>query len=77
MTTFVKNKDFPTGYMLFTKGGGENAPIFCKYYMNPNKGEKNSLDDSVSMQIKQSIEDFNKDKLRNLYIAYRDINEKE
>ena len=40
-------------------------------------GQKNSLDDSVSMQIKQSIEDFNKDKLRNLYIAYRDINEKE
>ena len=73
MTTFVKNKEFPTGYRLFSKGGGENARVFCKYYMDPNTGEKKSLDDSVSMQIKQSIEEFNKDKLRSLYIAYKDI----
>ena len=77
MTTFVKNSEFPTGYRLFSKGGGENARVFCKYYMDPDTGEKKILDDSISMQIKQSIEEFNKDKLRSLYIAYRDINEKE
>ena len=77
MTTFIKNKEFPTGYRLFSKGGGENALVFCKSYLDPNTGDKRSLDDGVSMQIKQSIEDFNKDKLRSLYIAYKDISQNE
>ena len=77
MSTFIKHKDFPTGYRLFSKGGGENARIFCKFFLDPNTGEKKPLDDSVSMQIKQSIEDFNKHKLRSLYIAYKDISENE
>ena len=77
MTTFVKNKEFPTGFRLFSKGGGENACIFCKFYIDPNTGDKKSLDDSISMQINQSIEEFNKDKLRSLYIAYKDISEYE
>ena len=77
MTTFVKNSEFPTGYRLFSKGGGENARVFCKYYMDPDTGEKKSLDDSISMQIKESIEEFNKDKLRSLYIAYKDITQNE
>ena len=77
MTTFIKNRDFPTGYRLLSKGGGENARIFCNKYLDPNTGEKKPLDDIVSMQIKQSIEDFNKHKLRSLYIAYKDITEYE
>ena len=77
MTTFVKNSAFPTGFRLFSKGGGENARVFCKYYLDPKTGEKKSLDDSVSMQIKLSIEEFNKDKLRSLYIAYKDITQSE
>ena len=77
MTTFIKNKDFPTGYRLFSKGGGENARKFCKYYIDPDTGDKKVLDDSISIQIKQAIEEFNKDKLRSLYIAYKDINENE
>ena len=77
MTTFIKNNDFPTGYRLFSKGGGENARIFCKYYLDPNSGDRKSLDDSISMQIKQSIEEFNKHKLRSLYIAYKDISQYE
>ena len=77
MTTFIKHKDFDTGYRLFSKGGGENARLFCRYYLDPNTGEKKTLDDSISTQIKQSIEEFNKDKLRSLYIAYKDINQNE
>ena len=77
MTTFVKSNDFPTGYRLFSKGGGENARVFCKYYLDPGTGEKKTLDDSISTQIKQSIEEFNKDKLRSLYIAYKDITQEE
>ena len=74
-TTFVKNKDFTTGYRLFSKGGGENARKFCRYYLDPDTGEKKTLDGSISTNIKQSIEEFNKDKLRSLYIAYKDIND--
>ena len=77
MTTFVKSKDFPTGYRLFSKGGGENARVFCNYYLDPDTNNKKALDDSVSMKIKQSIEEFNKDKLRSLYIAYKDITKEE
>ena len=77
MTTFIKHQDFPTGYRLFSKGGGENARVFCKFYLDPNTGEKKILDDVISMQIKVSIEEFNKDKLRSLYVAYKDINEEE
>ena len=77
MTTFVKNKSFKTGYRLFSKGGGENARIFCHFFLDPFTGEKKPLDDGVSTQIKESIEEFNKDKLRSLYIAYKDISEYE
>ena len=77
MTTFVKSNDFPTGYRLFSKGGGENARVFCNYYLDPDTNNKKALDDSVSMKIKQSIEEFNKDKLRSLYIAYKDITKEE
>ena len=77
MTTFVQNQEFKTGYRLFSKGGGENARVFCKYYLDPNTGEKKSLDDGISVQIKQTIEEFNKDKLRSLYIAYKDISKEE
>ena len=77
MTTFVHNSEFSTGYRLFSKGGGENAIVYCKYFLDPNTGEKKPIDDSVSMLIKQSMEEFNKDKLRTLYIAYKDINKDE
>ena len=77
MTTFVQSKDFSTGYRLFSKGGGENARIFCKYYLDPDTGEKKTLDDGISTSIQQSIEEFNKDKLRSLYIAYKDISKEE
>ena len=77
MTTFIKCKDFPTGYRLFSKGGGENARVFCNYFLDPDTNAKKPLDDSVSMKIKQSIEEFNKDKLRSLYIAYKDITKDE
>ena len=77
MTTFIKSKDFPTGYRLFSKGGGENARVFCNFYLDPDSSDKKGMDDSISMKIKESIEEFNKDKLRSLYIAYKDITKEE
>ena len=77
MTTFVKNPSFPTGYRLFSKGGAENATRYCKSYLDPKTGNIEQLKDENSTFITDTIEDFNKDKLRSLYICYRDITEEE
>ena len=77
MTTFIHNKEFPTGYRLFTKGGGENAQKYCKSYLDPEDGKIKKIDDIICTQIKESIKEFNKNKLRSLYIAYKDISKEE
>ena len=77
MTTFVFNEDFPTNYRLFSKGGGENACKFCDSYMDPETGEVKPLDKDKKKVIQESIEEFNKDRLRSLYIAYKDLTKDE
>ena len=77
MTTFILNKEFPKGCRLFSKGGAENISTFCSSYLDPDTGNIKPLDSGTKTRIKASIEEFNKNKLRSLYIAYKDINEKE
>ena len=77
MTTFILSKDFPKGCRLFSKGGAENVSVFCKSYLDPDTGNIKPLDDGTISTIKFAIEDFNKNKLRSLYIAYKDITENE
>jgi Ca2+ transporting ATPase len=77
MTTFVNNDEFPSKYRLFSKGGGENAALFCKSYLDPNNGTIKPMDDNAIQRLRDSIERFNKDKLRSLYIAYKDITKEE
>ena len=77
MTTFVNNEEFSSGYRLFSKGGAENAALFCNTYLDPENGSIKPMDDKVVERIKNSIRDFNKDKLRSLYIAYKDITKEE
>ena len=77
MTTFVKNSSFPTGYRLFSKGGAEKATQYCKSYLDPKTGDKKPLTEDNINFINKTIEEFNKDKLRSLYICYRDITEEE
>ena len=77
MTTFVNNGEFPSEYRLFSKGGGENASIYCKSYLDPENGTIKPLDEKSLERIKESIKNFNKDKLRSLYIAYKDITKEE
>ena len=77
MTTFVFNEQFPSKYRLFSKGGGENAALFCKSYLDPENGTIKPMDDKNKERIKDSIKEFNKDKLRSLYIAYKDITKDE
>jgi hypothetical protein len=47
MTTFVYNKDFPTGYRLFTKGQGEKSTSFCNSYLDPKTGKEEKIDEKV------------------------------
>ena len=77
MTTFIHNEEFPTGFRLFTKGGGENSILFCDFYMDPNTGNIEEMNDNFKKIIKDSILEFNKNKLRSLYIAYKDITKEE
>ena len=77
MTTFVKSNDFPKGYRLFSKGGAEKAVSYCKFFLNPKTGNVESLKDENLNFITDTIEEFNKDKLRSLYICYKDITQTE
>ena len=75
MTTFILNNEFPKGCRLFSKGGAENVSLFCSSYLDPETGNIKKLDTVTLERIKANIEDFNKNKLRSLYIAYKDIDE--
>ena len=77
MTTFIQNPDFPTGYRLFTKGSGENSLLYCKSYIEPETGNCEPLNASISYHIRDKLEEFSKNRLRSLYIAYKDITEEE
>ena len=77
MTIFVNNSEFPSKYRLFSKGGGENAVIFCQSYLDPENGTIQPMDEKSIKRIKESIKEFNKNKLRSLYIAYKDITKEE
>ena len=77
MTTFVYNEEFPSKYRLFSKGGCENASFFCQSYLDPENGKIQSMDEKCKKRIRESINEFNKNKLRSLYIAYKDITKEE
>ena len=76
MTTFVKNESFPTGYRLFSKGGAENALSYCDKYLT-SEGKEEKITNKIENYIKDNITEFNRNKLRSLYICYKDISEDE
>ena len=77
MTTLIKNLDFPTGYRLFSKGTSEFATKICSSYMDPDTGNVEPMNEIILNNIKQKKEEFNKNRLRTLYLAYKDITEDE
>ena len=77
MTTFVFHEEFPDKFRLFTKGGGENATLYCNRYMDPETGKVMPIDDDKRKFIQGTIENFNKASLRSLYIAYKEISKDE
>jgi len=77
MTTYVKSDKFPTGYRLFTKGGAENAMVFCNRYLNKETGKVENLTDEIKNYVNHEIDEMNKKMMRTLYICYNDITEQE
>ena len=77
MTTYIKNDNFPTKYRLFTKGGAENATIYCDRYLNKETGEVKFLSLEQIDFINNEINEMNKRMMRTLYICYKDITEEE
>ena len=77
MTTYVKSSNFPTGYRLFTKGGAENAMLYCDKYINKSTGKVEELDDDIKAFVNEKINYMNKKKMRSLYLCYKDITEQE
>ena len=77
MTTFVKHDIFPTGYRLYTKGGGEKVKNICKSYIDPETGDIKPITDTERNFISDYIQQFNKQMLRSLYICYKDITAEE
>ena len=77
MTTYVKSDKFPTGFRLFSKGGAENAMVFCNRYLNKETGKVENLTDEIRNYVNHEIEEMNKKMMRTLYICYNDITEQE
>ena len=77
MSTFIKHDIFPTGYRLYTKGAGEKVKTICKSYLDPVTGDVCPIGDQERNFICDTIQQFNKNMLRSLYICYKDITEEE
>ena len=77
MTTFIKHDVSQTGYRLYTKGGAEKVNVYCKNYLDPETGTVKPLGDTERYFISDSVQQFNKQMLRSLYICYKDISEDE
>ena len=75
MTTYIKEND--GSYKLYTKGGAENIQKFCKYYIDPESGDKRELTQEDLKSWEEKIENSNNEMLRTIYICYKDISEKE
>ena len=77
MTTFIRHDLSETGYRLYTKGGAEKVNLYCTKYIDPNTGEVKPLGDTEKSFIYDSIQEFNRQMLRSLYVCYKDIKQDE
>ena len=77
MTTYIKDKDLPSGFRLYTKGGAEKATSYCNRYIDKNTGKVMDMTEEIKNFINERINDMNKRKMRTLYLCYNDITEDE
>ena len=77
MSIMIKEKSFPTGYRLFTKGGADNALIYCNKYIDSKDGKIYDFTEENKNYINNQVEIMNKKMMRSLFIGYKDISEEE
>jgi len=77
MSIMIQNDLFPTGYRLFTKGGAENALLYCDKYICNKDGKIYELTKEKKDFINNQIEKMNKKMMRTLFMGYKDISEEE
>ena len=77
MSTFIKHDLSDTGFRLYTKGGAEKVNTYCKSYLDPETGIVKPLGDTERTFISDSIQEFNRQMLRSLYVCYKDIKQDE
>ena len=77
MSIMIQNKLFPKGYRLFTKGGAENALLYCDKYINNKDGKNYEFTEEKKDFIKEQIEKMNKKMMRTLFIGFKDITQEE
>ena len=74
ITTFLKNDAFPTGYRVYMKGAAEIILESCQKILNPDTGAIEVLSSQIRKEIEGQIKDYGKLALRNICIAFKDIN---
>ena len=77
MTTFIRHDLSKTGFRLYTKGGAERVKSYCTSYLDPETGVVKPLGDTERTFISDSIQEFNRQMLRSLYVCYKDIGQDE
>ena len=77
MSIMIQNDLYPTGYRLYTKGGAENALIYCDKYINNKDGKIYNFTEEQKDFINNQMNIMNKKMMRTLFIGYKDITEEE
>ena len=73
MSIMLQNDSYPTGYRLYTKGGAENALIYCDKYINNKTGKISNFTEEEKDFINNQMNIMNKKMMRTLFIGYKDI----
>ncbi len=75
MSTLISHSDF--GHRIYLKGASEIILASCKFYLNPETGQKSVISDEKKNSYLGVIKNFADMALRTIVIAYKDISEDE
>ena len=77
MSIMIQNDIYPSGYRLYTKGGAENALLYCDKYINNKDGKIYNFTEEQKDFINNQMNIMNKKMMRTLFIGYKDITKEE
>lgn len=78
MTVIIRNDKLPgQKCRVMMKGAAEIVLESCKYYLDPDTGSKLELNNAKKQEILDKIKEFGNKALRNIVVAYKDIDDLE